>query len=174
MGGDGSAAPGAGARGRRRGSTASVLPRTHEGVVVPSTPPHHAWTWLARQRLVWRRVCRELAAADPPLGPRYTVVDDRDDVLARLKSDYPADELVRASVHRHVDDVVFLGHAHRGLDGLGIRNAPRGMRWWLAAVTGSEVPEPPSPSPAQRRRQMQLDILAAQHQRDDLLTGWGD
>lgn len=143
------------------------------------SPPRHAWDWFARQRLLWRGVRRDLADEDPPVGPRYRLVDTRADVVACLRRDYPDDEVVRAAVKRRIDAEIFLGHAHRGLEGLGIRNAPRGLRWWWAAVTGSEVPgsSPPADlSPA--TRQLALDVAEAaddpRQSLDDVHLGWGD
>ena len=141
----------------------------------PASPPRHAWDWFARQRLLWRGVHKDLAAQDPPVGPRYALVDARTDVVGHLRSDYPVDEVVRAVVHDHINNDVFLGHAHRGLEGLGIRNAPRGMRWWWATITGAEVPGA-TPTPTARRRQLALDVSRVDPQRaiDDVHTGWGD
>lgn len=139
-----------------------------------STPPHHAWAWFGRQRLLWRAVRRGLANQAGPLGERYRLVEDRDDVLAALKADYPQDAGVRALVHATIDREVFLGQAQRGLDGLGIRNAPRGLRWWLAAITDTDVPEAPTPSEDARRRQLVLDVVEAEAHLDDVRTGWGD
>jgi len=72
---------------------------------------------------------------------------------------------------------VFLGHAHRGLEGLGIRNAPRGMRWWWATITGADMPAPVATRPGvTRRRQLALDLsrLDTQQAIDDVHSGWGD
>lgn len=140
-----------------------------------ATPPHHAWAWFGRQRLLWRSTRRELADLPDPLGARYSLVEDRGDVLERLKADYPDDADVREVVHRRIDQAIFLGHAHRGLEQLGIRNAPRGLRWWWAAVTDTDVPAPdPAPSDRARRRQLAIDLQDAQMQLEEVHTGWGD
>lgn len=139
-----------------------------------ATPPHHAWAWFARQRLLWRSTREALASMDEPLASRYGLVDDRQDVLDRLKADYPVDESVRRVVHRRIDAAIFLGHAHRGLEGLGIRNAPRGLRWWWAAVTGREVPAPRPESSPDARRQLSFDLQDPRVRLDDVHTGWGD
>lgn len=142
-----------------------------------ATPPRHAWDWFARQRLLWRGVRKDLAGQQPPVGPRYRLVDARTDVVDHLRRDYPVDEVVREVVHAHINSEVFLGHAHRGLEGLGIRNAPRGMRWWWATITGAKMPAAPAPTAhAPPRRQLALDLSRGDPQRaiDDVRTGWGD
>lgn len=143
---------------------------------MPATPPRHAWEWFARQRLLWRHVRGDLAATPDPVGARYRMVQDRDDVLAHLRVDYPTDDVVAATVHRRVDADVFLGRADRGLEALGIRNAPRGLRWWWSAVTGRpsgsiELPERPE------RDQLRLDLdqpVDPQTALDEVRYGWGD
>lgn len=144
-----------------------------------TSPPRHAWDWFARQRLLWRGVHRDLSTQDPPVGPRYRLVDTRADVVACLRRDYPDDEVVRNVVHRRIDSEIFLGHAHRGLEGLGIRNAPRGLRWWWATITGAEVPETTRTAGAAgptHRRQLALDLPpgAGEQSLDDVHVGWGD
>ncbi len=145
------------------------------------TPPRHAWDWFARQRLLWRHVRRDLAAAADPVGTRYRLVDARDDVVARLRQDYPTDDVVAATVHRRVDVDIFLGNADRGLDALGIRNAPRGLRWWWSAVTGQ--PDATDTPAARTDRQLALDVdrtdAVAAHEPgqpglDEVRYGWGD
>lgn len=136
-----------------------------------ATPPRHAWAWFARQHLLWRHVRRDLAKAADPVGSRYLLVEDRDDVLERLRRDYPVDDEVAATLHRRLDADIFLGRADRGLEALGIRNAPRGLRWWWSAITGRPTS---SIDLAVRRdrRQLQLDVGAASG--DGLATGGGD
>lgn len=146
------------------------------------TPPRHAWEWFARQRLLWRGVRRELALQDAPVGPRYQLVDTRSDVVKRLRRDYPVDDVVRTVVHQRIDAEIFLGHAHRGLEGLGIRNAPRGLRWWWATITDTEQPETPTAGSSSAAaatttaRQLALDLsrLDPQQAIDDVQFGWGD
>lgn len=146
-------------------------------------PPRHAWEWFARQRLLWRGIRRELAAQGPPVGPRYRVVDTRTDVVDHLRRDYPVDHVVRTVIHQHIDAEIFLGHAHRGLEGLGIRNAPRGLRWWWATITDTEQPETPTSgsgagtaAATATTRQLALDLsrLDPQQAIDDVHFGWGD
>lgn len=140
-----------------------------------ASPPRHAWDWFARQHRLWRAVRRDLATAEDPLGARYSLVEARDDVMGRLRGDYPDDPVVVEVVHRHVDAEVFLGRADRGLDGLGIRNAPRGLRWWWSAVTG--LPDPGRRAPVRHDRQLTLDLVTEpdeQSARDEVRYGWGD
>ncbi len=147
------------------------------GSPAPASPPRHAWDWFARQRLLWRGVQKDLATQDAPVGPRYRLVDARTDVVDHLRRDYPVDEVVRDIVHARINSEVFLGHAHRGLEGLGIRNAPRGLRWWWATITGAAMPTASVPAAdAAQRRQLALDLsrLDTQQAIDDVHTGWGD
>lgn len=147
-------------------------------------PPRHAWDWLARQRLLWRHVRTRLAAKPDPVGSRYRLIDSRGDVMARLRADYPVDTEVAEVVRRCVSEDVFLGHAHRGLEGLGITNAPRGLRWWWQEVVdqGRQDRHPPAPSaPAASPRRpdptqlaLDLDEPSEREQLDDVRTGWGD
>lgn len=140
-----------------------------------ASPPRYAWDWFARQQRLWRAVRRDLADLADPLGSRYTLVEAREDVMERLRVDYPRDALVVEAVHRHVDAQVFLGRADRGFEVLGIRNAPRGLRWWWSAVTG--LPDPGRRAPARRDRQLSLDVLVEPDEaavRDEVRYGWGD
>ncbi len=146
---------------------------------MPATPPRPAWDWFARQHLLWRHVRGDLAAAPDPVGARYRLVEDRDDVLGNLRVDYPVDDVVAAAVHRRVDADIFLGGADRGLEALGIRNAPRGLRWWWSAITGRPTPTIDL-AVASDRDQLRLDLdtatTAGDRQRglDDVRYGWGD
>lgn len=140
-----------------------------------ASPPRYAWDWFARQQRLWRAVRRDLAGLADPLGRRYALVEARDDVMDRLRHDYPIDAVVVEVVHRHVDAAVFLGRADRGLDALGIRNAPRGLRWWWSAITG--LPDPGRRVPTRGGRQLSLDVGVAPDEsaaRDEVRYGWGD
>lgn len=148
-------------------------------------PPRHAWDWMARQRLLWRHVRTRLATKPDPIGTRYRLIDSRGDVMARLRADYAVDAEVAEVVRQCVSEDVFLGHAHRGLDGLGITNAPRGLRWWWQEVVdhGQQDPRravpparpaaaPPRPDPTQLA--LDIDAPSEREQLDDVRTGWGD
>lgn len=146
---------------------------------MPATPPRHAWDWFARQHLLWRHVREDLAAAPEPLASRYRLVEDRDDVVERLRRDYPADEVVAAALHRRLDQDIFLGHADRGLEALGVRNAPRGLRWWWSAITGRPTPTIDLADRSDTD-QLRLDLRTAspaddaRRDLDDVRYGWGD
>jgi hypothetical protein len=143
-----------------------------------ASPPRHAWDWFARQRRLWPAVRADLADRDEPLRSRYGLVEAREDVMGLLRQDYPGDPVVVEAVHRHVDAQVFLGRADRGLEALGIRNAPRGLRWWWSAVTGlPDTTARPRPRP---ERQLALDLGGRpdpgddRSSRDEVRYGWGD
>ena len=141
-----------------------------------ASPPRHAWDWFARQHRLWRAVRTDLAGRADPLQTRYGLVEAREDVMRRLRQDYPDDPVVVEVVHRHVDTEVFLGRADRGLEALGIRNAPRGLRWWWSAITGlPDTTSRPRPRPD---RQLALDLGnrpgGPDAGRDDVRYGWGD
>lgn len=116
-------------------------------------PPAYAWDWFARQRLLWREVRSRLGASSTPAALRYAAVETRSEVVPMLRADYLRDETVRAAVDAAVRELIFLGRTDRPFAQLGVRNAPRGMRWWWTALTGEEldVPRPPrantSPAP---------------------------
>lgn len=137
-----------------------------------SGPPAYAWDWFARQRLPWREARHRLIAAEGTRAARYASVEVRGEVLALLRADYARDEVVRTTVHDVVREVVFLG---RGADArfadLGVRSAPRGMRWWWSALTGEDVDAPAAPPAGDRHRPTppgpQLSL-------DDVLGGYGD
>jgi hypothetical protein len=125
---------------------------THRPVPSPTVdrqarPPAYAWDWFSRQRLLWRRIRSELATGPHPSASRYRTAETRSDVLAVLRSDYVRDEHVRATVHRVLGEIVFLGRTDVAFDRLGVRTAPRGMRWWWTALTGERVDRPVRPAP---------------------------
>lgn len=134
-----------------------------------SGPPAYAWDWVARQRLVWREVRSRLAAMEDPQGGRYRVVSAKPDVVPLLRTDYPTDPVVRGVVRDVVTDLVFLGRTDRRFADLGLRNAPRGLRWWWRELTGEDVgvAPPPERPPAADTVPRQLDL-------DEVLRGYGD
>ncbi len=131
-------------------------------------PPAYAWDWFARQRLLWREVRSRLASDTSPTGARYAAVDTRMDVVPMLRTDYPRDETVRATVDAVVAELVFLGRTDRRFAELGVRTAPRGMRWWWTALTGEVLDDPAVTG--QRRPPPEPDQLTL----DEVLGGYGD
>ena len=134
-----------------------------------SGPPAYAWDWIARQRLVWREARSRLAGLDDPHGTRYRAVSAKPDVVPLLRMDYATDPLVRDVLRDVVTELVFLGRTDRAFAALGLRNAPRGLRWWWRELTGEEVgaAPPPGSEPSRDPVPRQLDL-------DEVLRGYGD
>lgn len=130
-----------------------------------SPPPAYAWDWFARQRLLWREARQRLAALEGPTQQRYGLVSAKADVLARLRADYATDAVVRRTVDAVVRDGAFLGRTDRPFAELGIRNAPRGLRWWWTAITGEELTPPVATTSTALPRQLEFP---------DVLGGYGD
>ncbi|MFW5933748.1 MAG: hypothetical protein ACOCT8_03350 [Actinomycetota bacterium] len=158
-------------------------------------PPAYAWDWFARQRLLWREVRSRLAIASSTAASRYAPLEDRAEVLALLRADYPRDEVVRGVVDAVVAEYVFLGRTDVPFAALGLRSAPRGLRWWWTALTGEELDrtsattstsqpsltdrpgtDPADPSAQDQATQLSLDELAGEDVRlamDDVHEGYG-
>lgn len=132
-----------------------------------SGPPAYAWDWFARQRLLWREVRSRLAASATPAAARYAALDTKSEVVAALRSDYARDEVVREVVHRVVGEVAFLSRLDVPFAGLGVTNAPRGMRWWWTALTGEELDAP-------SRAHADTTTAGRQLTLDDVHEGYGD
>lgn len=150
-------------------------------------PPAYAWDWFARQRLLWRDARRRLAASATPAAMRYAAVDTRADVMALLRADYGRDAVVRAAIDASVTELVFLGRIDVPFARLGLRNAPRGQRWWWTALTGEELDVPPTGRPGDglddragqrstRPTAHQLQLLDTDPAQafDDIAEGYGD
>lgn len=131
-----------------------------------SPPPAYAWDWFARQRLLWREARQRLAGEHGPTQQRYGLVSAKADVLARLRADYADDDVVRRTVDGVVREFAFLGRTDRPFAALGIRNAPRGLRWWWTAITGEEL-TPPVAATSTTTPPLQLEF-------PDVLGGYGD
>jgi hypothetical protein len=119
-------------------------------------PPAYAWDWFSRQRLLWREARKRLATGPHSAAARYRAADTRSDVVAMLRADYPVDETVRRAVDSVVAELAFLGRTDAPFEKLGVRAAPRGMRWWWTVLTGEEVDRPAAVVP--EHRQMELDL----------------
>ncbi len=156
-----------------------------------TSPPAYAWDWFARQRLLWREVRSRLAAGGGPSAARYATLEERGEVITLVRSDYPNDEQVRRTVQAVVTDLAFLGRTDRPFAALGVRTAPRGMRWWWTALTGEQLDRPSTAHPgngpaatgtgggASGRmgvppQQLSLVDLDPAHARDDVAEGYGD
>ena len=166
-----------------------------------SGPPAYAWDWFARQRLLWREVRSRLASGAGGTSTRYAALEDRSEVISLVRADYPHDDGVRRTVDAVVAEVAFLGRTDRPFAALGVRTAPRGMRWWWTALTGEDLDRPPprgAPSaspgprtgaaasrtgmpdagaPAPAAQQLSLVDLAEvdpEHALDDVAGGYGD
>jgi hypothetical protein len=150
--------------------------------VARSGPPAYAWDWFARQRLPWREVRTRLASSDSPASARYGAVETKSDVMALLRADHPRDPDVRRTVDAVVAELVFLGRTDRTFAELGLRTAPRGMRWWWTALTGEDLdgapasatptPAPANP-PAEQLHLVDPDDAAEPYTLDDVLGGYG-
>jgi hypothetical protein len=101
----------------------------------------------------------------------YSALDTRAECIAALRADYPQDTALRAIVDAVVADVAFLGRLDVPLHELGVRAAPRGMRWWWTHLTGRDSDEGRSdPDVGDEHRApvpLQLRLV-------DVLAGYGD
>ncbi len=146
-----------------------------------SGPPAYAWDWFARQRLPWREVRARLAVSGSPAAPRYAALETKSDVMALLRADHPRDPDVRRTVDAVVTEVVFLGRTDRTFAELGLRSAPRGMRWWWTALTGEDLdgaaagarPAAPPDPPAAEQLHLAVPDEDEPYTLDDVLGGYG-
>ena len=101
----------------------------------------------------------------------YRSLGTRAEVIAALRVDYPSDAAARRIVDAVVGEIAFLGRLDAPLTALGVRSAPRGMRWWWSHLTGQEDAALPSaaagPSEHQPTVPLQLRLI-------DVLSGYGD
>lgn len=142
-------------------------------------PPAYAWDWFARQKLLWREARSRLASGGSPMAGRYAAVEDRRDVLPLLRADYPHDPDVRRAVDETIAEVAFLGRVNVSFAELGVRTAPRGMRWWWTALTGEPLdgPQAARKAPTEVAEQLELGDLAVLDPApalDDVAGGYGD
>jgi hypothetical protein len=149
--------------------------------VARSGPPAYAWDWFARQRLPWREVRSRLVSGGSPAAARYAAVETKSDVMALLRADHPRDPEVRRAVDAVVAEVVFLDRTDRTFAQLGLRSAPRGMRWWWTALTGEDLDQVPSgttrTAPPAKPAAEQLHLVGPDEDEpytlDDVLGGYG-
>ena len=144
-----------------------------------TAPPAYAWDWFARQKLLWRAARSRLATGPSPLAGRYAAVEERRDVLPLLRADYPHDVDVRRAVDEVVAELAFLGRTDVRFAELGIRAAPRGMRWWWTALTGEALDGPRATGQPTRTAPEQLvledlTVLDPEPGLDDVARGYGD
>ena len=106
-----------------------------------------------------------------PTRRDYAELDTRAGCIAALRADYPNDALVRATVDAVVGELAFLGRLDVPLHTLGVRSAPRGMRWWWTRLTGRDADEGRSDRDGSDERgapvPLQLRLV-------DVLAGYGD
>jgi hypothetical protein len=105
-------------------------------------------------------------------GPRdYRALGTRAEVIAALRVDYAVDASTRRIVDAVVGEVSFLGRLDASLPELGVRSAPRGMRWWWSHLTGRPAPAAPSAAGSSSEHPptvpLQLRLI-------DVLAGYGD
>jgi len=101
----------------------------------------------------------------------YAALDTRAECIAALRADFPHDPLLRATVDAVVADLAFLGRLDVPLHELGVRSAPRGMRWWWTRLTGRDGDDGRSvPTDGDEH----LSPLPLQLRLVDVLAGYGD
>jgi hypothetical protein len=142
-----------------------------------SSPPHHRGGRRTADVPDWSLDHPDLVTTPPgdaedpepreSLTVDYRSLGTRAEVVAALREDYPTDAHVRSIVDGVVGEVAFLGRLGIPLSQLGVRSAPRGMRWWWSHLTGehgdatrsdaTDVSEHSPPVPLQLRL---VDVLA--------------
>jgi len=149
-------------------AAAEATARTLAGDVPDWAPDHHDVVG----DLLPRRPAPGGAATDGAGQQRdYAVLDTRADVIAALRTDYPGDATVRAVVDEVITAFVFLDRLDATSQELGVRTAPRGMRWWWSHLTGRPLPEAPSAPSGTSEHASDLPL---QLRLVDVLTGYGD
>ena len=101
----------------------------------------------------------------------YRALDTRAEVIGALRADYPTDARVRGVVDAVVGEVAFLRRLDVSLAEIGVRSAPRGMRWWWSHLTGRPVPIPPSEASSTSDPAASVPL---QLRLVDVLAGYGD
>jgi len=101
----------------------------------------------------------------------YHALDTRAEVIAALQADYVGDELLRGTVDAVVAEIAFLGRLDVPLHALGVRSAPRGMRWWWCHLGGTGVDDGRSVTEPGDEH---LSTMPVQLDLGDVLAGYGD
>jgi len=114
---------------------------------------------------------------DLPLRHDYAALDTRAQIIAALREDYMADDDVRRTVDAVVSEIAFLGRLDVPLHALGVRSAPRGMRWWWCHLGGTGVDDGQDGA-VDAVRSVDADgaeaTLPTQLRLVDVLAGYGD
>ena len=101
----------------------------------------------------------------------YRDIDTRAEVIAALRQDYARDVELRRTVDAVVAEVAFLGRLDVPLHELGVRSAPRGMRWWWDHLGG---PGPGEDRSGSGTRDEHAAMVPMQLRLVDVLAGYGD
>ena len=141
-----------------------------------SSPPHAGDVpdWAADLRDV--SAAPSAPARPAPGAPRnYRELDTRAEVMAALRTDYRTDPSVQAVVDAVVSELAFLRRRDVSLESLGVRSAPRGMRWWWAHLAHEPAsPVPPSTSSTPTGASEPSAVLPEQLRLVDVFAGYGD
>jgi len=110
------------------------------------------------------------AEQDGATAHDYRTLDTRAEVIAALRMDYASDAEIRRTVDAVVAEIAFLGRLDVSLHELGVRTAPRGMRWWWCHLGGSGSDDRSAIAVRDERH----PTLPTQLRLVDVLAGYGD
>ncbi len=105
------------------------------------------------------------------LSRDYRAIDTRADMVAALRADYPHDAHIRSVVDAVVAEIAFLRRLDVRLEELGVRSAPRGMRWWWCHLGGTGLDDG---APSVGDRDARAASTPTQLRLVDVLSGYGD